>query len=108
MATFIPPTLGSEAIFNIGSFEVRNTLITAVLTLLLLTIVGLVLRRKKYALVPGGFQNFIETIIETLFDFFDSVVGDRKKTERFFQAPHLKLQSVDWKSVTRIRSCYIA
>ena len=84
MATFIPPTLGSEAIFNIGSFEVRNTLITAVLTLLLLTIVGLVLRRKKYALVPGGFQNFIETIIETLFDFFDSVVGDRKKTERFF------------------------
>lgn len=83
-ATFVPPTLGSETIFHLGSFEVRNTLITAVLTLVLLAVVGLVLRRKKYALVPGGFQNFIEVIIENLFDFFDSVVGDRKKTERFF------------------------
>lgn len=83
-ATFVPPTLGSETIFHIGSFEVRNTLITAVMTLILLAIVGLVLRRKKYALIPGGFQNFVEAIIEGLFDFFDSVVGDRKKTERFF------------------------
>jgi F-type H+-transporting ATPase subunit a len=83
-ATFVPPTLGSETIFHLGSFEVRNTLITAVLTLIVLAVVGLVLRRKKYALVPGGFQNFIEVIIENLFDFFDSVVGDRKKTEKFF------------------------
>ncbi len=84
MATFTPPTLGSETIFNIGSFEVRNTLITSAMTVLLLLTIGLILKRKKYALVPGGFQNFIEIIVEGLFDFFDSVVGDRKKTEKFF------------------------
>lgn len=84
MATFIPPTLASEPIFHIGSFEVRNTLITSAMTILLLLTIGLVLKRKKYALVPGGFQNFIESIVEGLFDFFDSVVGDRKKTEKFF------------------------
>lgn len=84
MAEFVPPTLSSETIFHIGSFEVRNTLITSAMTILLLTIMGLVLKRKKYAIVPGGFQNLIESIVGGLFDFFDSAVGDRKKTERFF------------------------
>lgn len=84
MAEFVPPTLGSETIFHIGTFEVRNTLITSVMTILLLTIIGLVLRRRKYALVPGGFQNLVESVIGGLFDFFDSVVGDRQKTEKFF------------------------
>lgn len=84
MAAFVPPTLSSETIFHIGSFEVRNTLITSAMTILLLTIIGLVLRRKKYALVPGGFQNLVESVVGGLFDFFDSVVGDRKKTEKFF------------------------
>lgn len=84
MAEFVPPTLGSETIFHIGSFEVRNTLISSAMTILLLTIIGLVLRRKKYAIIPGGFQNLVESVVGGLFDFFDSVVGDRKKTEKFF------------------------
>lgn len=84
MAEFAPPTLSSETIFHIGSFEVRNTLITSAMTILLLTIIGLILRRKKYAIIPGGFQNLVESIVGGLFDFFDSVVGDRKKTARFF------------------------
>lgn len=84
MAEFAPPTLSSETIFHIGSFEVRNTLITSAMTILLLTIIGLILRRKKYAIIPGGFQNLVESIVGGLFDFFDSVVGDRKKTEKFF------------------------
>lgn len=84
MAEFVPPTLGSETIFHIGSFEVRNTLISSAMTILLLTIIGLILRRKKYAIIPGGFQNLVESVVGGLFDFFDSVVGDRKKTEKFF------------------------
>ncbi len=84
MSGFVPPTLGSETIFHIGSFDVRNTVITSVMTVLLLIGVGLVLRRKRYALVPGGFQNLVETLVEGLFNFFDSVTGDVKKTARFF------------------------
>ncbi|MEK7673229.1 MAG: F0F1 ATP synthase subunit A [Patescibacteria group bacterium] len=84
MAEFIPPTLGSETIFMIGSFEVRNTLITSVLTLIVLISIGLVVRRRKYAMVPGGSQNFVEFLIETLFNFFNTVVRDEKKTARFF------------------------
>ena len=83
-AGFIPPTLGSESIFHIGSFDVRNTMITAVMTILLLLIVGLVLRVKKYRMVPGGFQNLVEALIGGMFDFCKQVVGDESKTRKFF------------------------
>ena len=84
MADFIPPTLASETIFNIGSFEVRNTLITAVMTLLVWLVIGLLLKRKKYVLVPAGIQNVMETMIEGLFGFFKGIVGDEEKTRKFF------------------------
>lgn len=81
---FTPPTLGSETIFSIGSFEVRNTLISSLLTVLILTIVGLCVRRRKYAMVPSGIQNLSEVFIEGIFNFFNSVVNDREKTKKFF------------------------
>lgn len=84
MAQFIPPTLASETIFNIGGFDVRNTLITSLFTVLILLIAGLVLRWKKYALVPSGFQNLAETLIGGMFDFFKNIVGDEKITRKFF------------------------
>lgn len=84
MAEFIPPTLASETIFNIGGFGVRNTMITAVMTVLVWLVVGLVLRKKKYSLLPGGFQNFVEMLIESLYNFFNTIVGDENKTRRFF------------------------
>ena len=84
MADFIPPTLASETIFHIGSFEVRNTMIAAVMTICVWLVIGLVLRRKKYALVPGGTQNLVEMVIEGLYGFFNTVVGDENKTKKFF------------------------
>jgi F-type H+-transporting ATPase subunit a len=84
MADFIPPTLGSETIFHIGSFDVRNTLITSLMTVAFFLVIALVLRRKKYAMVPGGFQNLMESLIEGLFGFFTGVVGDEKRTRKFF------------------------
>lgn len=84
MGDFVPPTLASETIFNIGSFEVRNTLIASVMTILVLAIVGLLVRRKKYAMVPSGIQNLMEALIGGFFNFFNDIVGDEKKTKKFF------------------------
>ncbi|MFA6918442.1 MAG: F0F1 ATP synthase subunit A [Candidatus Gracilibacteria bacterium] len=84
MAQFIPPTLASEPVFHIGEFAVRNTHITSIFTLLVLLAIGLVLRRKQYQLVPGGFQNLMEALIGGLFGFFSGVVGDEEKTKKFF------------------------
>jgi len=84
MASFVPPTLGSETIFHIGSFEVRNTVIAALLSMIVLVTIGLFVRRKKYALIPSGIQNLVEALIEGIFGFFKSIVGDEKKTKQFF------------------------
>lgn len=84
MASFTPPTLGSETIFEIGSFEVRNTLIASVIVILVWLTVGLLVKRRKYALVPSGIQNVVEVLIEGLFNFFDGILGDKEKTKKFF------------------------
>lgn len=81
---FTPPTLSSETIAHIGSFPLRNTMVASWMAILVLVIIALVLRKKGLKIVPKGFQNFIEAIIELLFDFFTSVTQDVKQTKRFF------------------------
>jgi len=83
MASFTPPTLASETIFHIGSFEVRNTIIAALMSIIVLSTVAILVKRKKYQLVPSGIQNFVELLIEGIFGFFNSIVGDEKKTKKF-------------------------
>jgi F-type H+-transporting ATPase subunit a len=78
------PPLASETIAYIGSFEIRNTLIMAWLAMAVIVIVALLVRRTKYKEIPGRFQVFVELVIGGLFDFFDSVIGDRKQTRLFF------------------------
>jgi len=81
---FVAPTLASETLFHIGAFEVRNTLVMAWLTMIVLIAIAGTARAKGFALVPGRFQAFIEYIIEGLFDLFDSIIQDRKVTTKVF------------------------
>lgn len=84
MAGIEAPTLASEAIGHIGSFEIRNTMLMAWLAMLVLIGLSFMLKGTRYREVPGRFQAFMEMIVEGLFGFFDSVVGDPKQTRRFF------------------------
>jgi F-type H+-transporting ATPase subunit a len=54
------------------------------LAMLILIIAAAVFKKKSGRLVPSGFQNFVEAVIEGLFSFFDSVTQDRNLTRRFF------------------------
>lgn len=82
--TFFPPTINSETIAHIGSFELRNTLLMSWITVLVLVIAAFKMRKTQYQLVPGKFQNFIETIVEGLYDFFQGVTQNAKETKLFF------------------------
>ena len=82
---FTPPTLSSETIAHIGSFEIRNTLINSWIAVVFLAMVAFAFFKKGGALVPKGLQNFIGAVIELLFDFFNSVTQDPKQTKKFFQ-----------------------
>ncbi|MBI4053924.1 MAG: F0F1 ATP synthase subunit A [Candidatus Doudnabacteria bacterium] len=77
----IPP-LAAETVTTLGTFPVTNTYINSTIVLFVFFILGLLLRNKT-AEVPGALQNFFESILETLFKYFDQVTGDRKNTLRF-------------------------
>ncbi|HSA83259.1 MAG TPA: FoF1 ATP synthase subunit a [Patescibacteria group bacterium] len=71
-------TLSAETIFHIGSFPVTNTfidtlLIDAVIIALIIVI------NKNLKLIPGMFQNLIESLIEVINNLTESVAGDRAK-----------------------------
>ncbi|MDX9970934.1 MAG: FoF1 ATP synthase subunit a [Candidatus Gracilibacteria bacterium] len=83
-AKFTPPTLGSETIFHLGVFEVRNTLIASFMAIFVLLVIGLILRKQKYALVPSGFQSVVEMVIGGFYDFFGNIVHGEKKLDKIF------------------------
>jgi F-type H+-transporting ATPase subunit a len=83
----IPP-LSAETITTIGHFPVTNAYINSVLTVIGFVIFAFIINRavKKYyhaGLAPKGILNFFESVLETLFGYFDQVTGSRQKTIRF-------------------------
>ena len=81
---FTPPSLASETIATIAGFPIRNSMVMAWLAMAVIIIASLVLRKKGLKMVPRGFQNFMETIVEGLFNFFNSITQDRAQTRKFF------------------------
>lgn len=80
------PPIAAEPIFYISNFGVTNTVINSTLTMIGFVIFAFFINLaiKKYKLgAPKGLLNFFESILETLFGYFDTVTGDRKKTLRF-------------------------
>jgi len=77
-----PPLFG-EKLFSFLGIDFTNTFILAILCALLL-IVFFLIGFKKKEIIPGKTQNFFEFILELLFGLFDSMSGDRKKTEEIF------------------------
>ena len=77
-----PPLFG-EKLFSFLGIDFTNTFILAILCALLL-IVFFLIGFKKKEMIPGKTQNFFEFILESLFGLFDSMSGDRKKTEEIF------------------------
>lgn len=84
MAAIHAPTLASETVAVIHGFALRNTLIMGWLAILVLGAVAVATFLTGYKMIPGRFQAFIELIVESMFDFFESVVQDRALTKRIF------------------------
>ncbi|MBI2638655.1 F0F1 ATP synthase subunit A [Candidatus Peregrinibacteria bacterium] len=81
---FSPPTLASETIAHIGSFPIRNSMVMGWIAMAVLIIGAIIFKRRSGRLVPKGFQNFVEVLIEGLFNFFNSITQDRAQTKKFF------------------------
>jgi len=77
------PPLVAEPIFSIGTFTVTNAYINSTIAVVIFLVVGFLLRNKT-AMIPRGFQNFAEAVIEFLLGYMDQVTKDRKKSMKFF------------------------
>jgi F-type H+-transporting ATPase subunit a len=75
-------SLRAEDIFHIGSFPVTNAVLLAFIALVLLTVLAVILKSKLSA-VPGMLQNIAELIIEGALGLMDSVLGNRKTSEKY-------------------------
>jgi F-type H+-transporting ATPase subunit a len=75
-------SLRAEDIFTIGSWPVTNAVLLAFIVLVLLTVLAITLR-NKLKLIPGMLQNVVEVILEGALDMMDSVLGNRKTSEKY-------------------------
>ena len=75
--------LFAEPVIHIAGFDITNAQINATILMLILVAFSLSIK-SKIKFIPGKIQLAIETLIETLFGYFDQVTGSREKTKRFF------------------------
>ncbi|MCX6790581.1 MAG: F0F1 ATP synthase subunit A [Candidatus Gribaldobacteria bacterium] len=75
-------SITAEPIFQIKDFTVVNSLINSWVAVLVILVIAILIR-KKIALIPKGFQNVIEMILEGALNLADSITGLREKTLKF-------------------------
>lgn len=75
-------SIKAEEIFAIGNYIITNSLFLSFVVLLVLAGLAYFLR-KSIKEVPGIFQNILEACLEALLTLMDSILGDRKKSEKY-------------------------
>jgi len=76
-------SLAAEKIYQLGGFSITNSLLLSMLVSFVLIILTLVLRHQ-IALIPNGFYNAAEAVIEGLFNLVESVAGSFEQAKQFF------------------------
>lgn len=71
-----------ENLVSVGPLDILNTLLSAWVIMALLLIICFIATRK-IAMVPSGFYNFFEAIIEGIYNFVTGLAGE-KNGRRFF------------------------
>lgn len=75
-------SLPAEPLFRIAGFPIANSIVASWLSMIVL--VGLFLAgTSRMRLVPTGFQNLVEALLEALLNFVEGVAGP-KNARRFF------------------------
>jgi F-type H+-transporting ATPase subunit a len=69
--------------FEIGGFEVTNTFFLTVILSIVIFLFSFFSLRKK-SMVPKKLQNFWEFLLESLYNFFNSITGSEAKTREIF------------------------
>ncbi|MEO1837485.1 MAG: F0F1 ATP synthase subunit A [Akkermansiaceae bacterium] len=75
--------LKAEKVFDIGPFPVTNSMIMVWIVAAILIFVAQAATRNM-KLVPSGVQNFVEWLVESLFNFFSGIMGEHLAKRTFW------------------------
>jgi F-type H+-transporting ATPase subunit a len=75
-------SLRAEDVFHIGSFPVTNATLLAFIVLVVLAVISIILR-NKLTMIPGMLQNIAEVMLEGALGMMDTVLGNRKASEKY-------------------------
>ena len=76
-------SIKAEQIFSIAGFPVTNTLALSAVVFVVLCVIAWMLKRRV-AVIPAGMQNLAEMAIEGGLGIMDSVLQDRRQSEKYF------------------------
>jgi F-type H+-transporting ATPase subunit a len=76
-------SLAAEKIAQIGPLPITNSMVMTWIAGIVLIVVAFFAIRKK-SIVPRGVQNVVEMVIEFLFNTANEVIGDKKRTKKYF------------------------
>lgn len=74
--------LRPEPVFHLGPLEVTNTMLTAWVMIALISLIT-ILGTRKLSIIPSGFQNLFEAVVEGFAGIANGVAGE-KNGRRFF------------------------
>ncbi|OGG86160.1 ATP synthase F0 subunit A [Candidatus Kaiserbacteria bacterium RIFOXYB1_FULL_46_14] len=75
--------LAPEVLTTVGGLPITSTLLTVWLTMVVLLIASF-FGTRRLKLVPGGFQNALELLIGSVYDYIKDVLESEKLAKRFF------------------------
>lgn len=75
-------SLKAEEILRIGGWPVTNALLLSFISLLTLVLIGFFIK-KGLKMIPGKLQSLFELLLEQILKLMDSVLGDRKLSEKY-------------------------
>ncbi len=93
--------IAPERIFSIGGFTVTNTILTSWVMIAVISI-GLILGTRRLTMVPRGFQNLFEAVMEGFGNLVESIAG-QKNGRRFFPVVFILLLYIvlcNWAALT--------
>jgi F-type H+-transporting ATPase subunit a len=91
----LPPN--AEEIGRIGEFVITNSMLMVWIVAVFIIVMAQ-LATRKMAMVPSGLQNFVEWLVESLYDFLEGLLGKHlvKRTFWFFGTIFVMILFTNW------------
>jgi F-type H+-transporting ATPase subunit a len=76
-------SIAAEPLTQVGGVKITNTMLTSWVIVILIALGVLFVTSRKWTLVPGGVQNFVEAVVEAFYNLVVGIAGE-EKGRRFF------------------------